>query len=313
MNRDAPGVSASIQHLVIESAALIAPCRYRKEWLLKWNSELWYVRHEASAGKDIWWFCLGAFGDALSTRRDCPKESVVSTFNSPLSCVTLLSSLALLFFLATLLLPAARHTLLLDLHTKSSLYWLHSWTGVSEFPPNHVDQQIVIFRLTFIFAFAILPAVTTLRFGVNTRSSSPRSRLSRFRGLAFFMLKVVLISLLVYFAALGLRYLLVPAGGAFVQEIASLAGFVLSLRWVFNDQRQRCPTCLYHLDNPVRIGRPSWILLDWNRLECLCPKGHGVLCVPAESVSGSFEQTWISTDSFWSELLQNQSHAAGQS
>ena len=305
MNNDAPGISAFVQHLVIECAALIAPCPYRKEWLLKWNSELWYVRREASASKDVWRFCLGAFGDALWTRKHSSKESVGSVFNSPLSCVTFLISLALLSSLAAFLLPGARNTLLLSLHTKSSFYWLHSWAGVSESPPNPVDQQIVVFRLTFIFACAILPAVTTLRLGGDSGSSSLSSRLSRFRGLVFFLLKVVLVSPLVYFAALDLGYLFAPSGNCFIQVTASLAGFVLSLRWVFNDQRKRCPTCLYRLDSPIRMGRPSWILLDWNRLEYLCPKGHGFLHVPAESVSGSFGQTWTSMDSHWNEMLQS--------
>jgi hypothetical protein len=304
MNNDTHGISACVQHLVIECAALIAPCHYRKEWLLKWNSELWYVRREASASKNVWWFCLGAFGDALWTRQHSSKESVGSMFNSPLSCVTLLISLTLLSSLAAFLLPGARNTLLLNLHTKSSFYWVHSWAGVSESPPNPVDQQIVVFRLTFIFACAILPAVTSLRLGGDSGSSSPSSSVSRFRGIVFFSLKVVLISLLVYFAALDLGYLFAPSGNCLIQVTASLAGFVLSLRWVFNDQRKRCPTCLYRLDNPVRMGRPSWILLDWNRLECVCPKGHGVLHVPVESISGSFGQTWTSMDSYWAGVLR---------
>jgi hypothetical protein len=92
--------------------------------------------------------------------------------------------------------------------TESSFYWLHSWAGASESPPNPIDQQIVVFRLTFIFACAILPAVTTLRLGGDTGSSSPGSRLTRFRGLVFFLLKVVLISPLVYSAALDPGYLI---------------------------------------------------------------------------------------------------------
>ena len=305
MNGDTPAVSAFAQRIVIECAALIVPYPIRKDWLFKWNSELWYVRREASASKDVWGFCLGAFRDARWMRRYSPKESVPLNLDSPLNCLMFLISLALSSLLVAILLPGARNVMLLSLHTDSSFYWLHSWAGVSESPPNPIDQQIVVFRLTFIFACAILPAVTTLRLGGDSGSSSPGSRLIRFHGLVFFLLKVMLISPLVYFAALDLGYLSAPSGNCFIQVIASLAGFLLSLRWAFNDQRRRCPTCLYRLDSPVRMGRPSWILLDWNRLEYLCPKGHGVLHVPAESVSGSFGQTWTSMDSHWNEMLQS--------
>ena len=61
MNSDSPGVSAFAQQIVIECVALVVPEPSRKDWLFKWKSELWYVRREAPASKDVWRFCLGLF------------------------------------------------------------------------------------------------------------------------------------------------------------------------------------------------------------------------------------------------------------
>jgi hypothetical protein len=297
MNSDAPGVSAFAQQIVIECVALVVPGANRKDWLFKWKSELWYVRREAPASKDVWRFCLGAVRDARWMRRYSPREGGHLNLDSPLNCVMFLISLALSSLVVALLLPSARNILLLSLHTDSSFYWLHSWAGVSESPPNPIDQQIVLFRLNFVFACLILPAVTTLRLGSRSGARKLRSCLSRSRWLLFFLLKVILILPLVYFAALDLGNLFPTDGSVFIEAMVSLVGFLLSLRWAFNDQRNRCPTCLCRLSRPVRMGRPSWTLLDWNLTEYICPIGHGVLQVPAESVGGSPIQSWISMDS----------------
>jgi hypothetical protein len=297
MNGGTAGVSAFAQHIVIECVALVVPGSSRRDWVFKWKSELWYVRREAPASKDVWGFCLGVFRDARWMRRYSPKESVRLNLESPLNCVMFLILLALSSLLVALLLPGARNVLLLSLHTESSFYWLHSWAGVSESPPNPIDQQIVLFRLNFLFACLILPAVTTLRLSSGGGTRNLRSCLGRSRWLAFFLLKVILILPPVYFAALDLGHLFTTSDSVLIQSMASLVGFLLSLRWAFNDQRRRCPTCLCRLTLPVRMGRPSWTLLDWNLTEYMCPKGHGVLHVPAESVGGSSIQRWISMNS----------------
>ena len=289
-------LSSCSQHLVIECAGFITPCSLRKDWLCKWRSELWYVRREAPTSRDVWRFCLGAFSDAVWTRRYSSIKKVRFSIDSPFSCVMFLISLVLLSLLAAFLLPASRNILLMSLRTNSSFYWVHSWAGVSESPPNPVDQQLVIFRLTFMFACVILPAVTTLHLGGGSRGKSLYSCLIRSRWLAFLILKVMLILPLVYFAALDLGHLFALSCSCFIQIMASLVGFLLSLRWTFNDQRRRCPTCLYRLSKPLRMGQQSWTLLDWNLIEYVCPEGHGVLHVPAESISGYPVQHWISMD-----------------
>jgi hypothetical protein len=304
MNDRTALISAFAQHALIKCAALVVPWSRREEWLCKWDSELWYLRREAPDNRDVWRFCLGAFSDALWMRRHSPIENVRSRHESPGSCAVLLLSLALLSFLVALLLPGARNILILSLHTESRFYWVHSWAGVSESPPNPIDQQVVLFRFTFMIAWLILPAVTTLRFGTENREKGLAWRFITARRFAFLLLKIMLILPLVYFAALDLGYLFAPRGNLFIQRMTSLAGFLLLLRWTFDDQRRRCPICLCCLCMPVRIGRPSWALLGWNLTEYMCPKGHGVLHVPAESVGGSSIQRWISVDSSWNEMFR---------
>ena len=295
-------LSSCSQHLVIECAGFITPRSLRKDWLYKWRSELWYVRREAPASRDVWSFCIGAFSDALWTRRYSSREKVRLSLDSPLNCAMFLVSLSLLSLLVAFLLPGARNILLLSLHANLSFYWLHSWAGVSESPPNPIDQQLVIFRLTFTFACLILPAVTTLHLGDGSERKSLRWCLIKSRWLAFFLLRIMLILPLVYFAALDLGHLFPSDGSWLIQIMTSLVGFLFSLRWAFNDQRKRCPTCLRRLSKPLRMGRQSWTLLDWNLIEYMCPKGHGVLHVPAESISGSPIQHWISMDSMPAKL-----------
>jgi hypothetical protein len=291
------------QHLVIECAGFITPRSLRKDWLCKWRSELWYVRREAPASRDVWRFCLGSFSDALWTRRYASREKACFNLDSPLDCVMFLISLSLLSLLVAFLLPAARNILLLSLHANLSFYWAHSWAGVSETPPNPIDQQLVIFRLTFTFACLVLPAVTTLHLGNGSERKGLHSRLIRSRWLAFFLLKIVLILPLVYFTALDLGHLFGSSSDCAMQILGSLVGFLFSLRWAFNDHRKRCPTCLGRLSKPLRMGQQSWTLLDWNLIEYMCPKGHGVLHVPAESISGSPVQRWISMDPIPGKLL----------
>ena len=75
---------------------------------------------------------------------------------------------------------------------------------------------------------------------------------------------------------------------------ATLIGYVLAFRWVLIDQRRRCPVCLQLLINPIRIGQPSHIMLDWYGTELMCSKGHGLMHVPETPTSSYSTQTLAS-------------------
>jgi hypothetical protein len=72
-----------------------------------------------------------------------------------------------------------------------------------------------------------------------------------------------------------------------------LAGFLLALRWTFEDQRRRCPECLRRVTNPVSFGCLSHTLLDWHGAEFVCPEGHGMLQVSATAASPYAPLHWV--------------------
>jgi hypothetical protein len=77
-----------------------------------------------------------------------------------------------------------------------------------------------------------------------------------------------------------------------------------AVRWIFEDQRQRCPVCLRLLANPVRIGEPSRILLEWHGTELMCDRGHGLLYVPEWPAIWSRRQRWMDLGASWSGLFR---------
>jgi hypothetical protein len=54
------------------------------------------------------------------------------------------------------------------------------------------------------------------------------------------------------------------------------------LRGTMDSRRpaQPLPVCLRLLANPVRVGEPSRMFLEWHGTELMCLRGHGMLYVP---------------------------------
>jgi hypothetical protein len=75
------------------------------------------------------------------------------------------------------------------------------------------------------------------------------------------------------------------------------------MRWILEDQRRRCPTCLRLLAKPVRIGHASRTLLEWHGSEFMCLRGHGLLHVPEQPSIWPGEQRWLDLDPSWSGLF----------
>jgi len=82
-----------------------------------------------------------------------------------------------------------------------------------------------------------------------------------------------------------------------------LGACILTLRWVFTDQRKRCPVCLRLLTQPVRIGTPSETFLEWYGAESICARGHGLMHTSEASASYSREAQWLGLDASWSSLF----------
>ena len=104
----------------------------------------------------------------------------------------------------------------------------------------------------------------------------------------------------VLFGTFDLVPLIAPAG---VQPHAALVGYVLAFRWALRDQRRRCPVCLRPLTNPVRIGQPAHIFLEWYGTELMCPSGHGFLHIPEMPTISCRTQQWQPLDASWRSLF----------
>ncbi len=141
-------------------------------------------------------------------------------------------------------------------------------------------QPLAMNGFMLVLAMAILPVAASL--------SVPSKPL---RGWLLLAAKLTLITPAVFFGVFDLA----PLIGA-VQPHATLIGYVFAFRWALNDQRRRCPECLRLCGNPVRIGHPSYVLLDWYGTEFICPEGHGLLHVPQLSKASFSPQRWLRLD-----------------
>ena len=99
--------------VILLAAAVVVPKGLRQEWLDEWRSELWYVRETCSHWK-VFFFCLGAFRDALWLRHNCDgsDDSKPAWLESPMRCLLLLASLATIAVLLAFHLDGVRNTIL---------------------------------------------------------------------------------------------------------------------------------------------------------------------------------------------------------
>jgi hypothetical protein len=149
---------------------------------------------------------------------------------------------------------------------------------------------LVAFALGCIF-LVIIPSDSS---GGHLRRIGPR------RGL-FLAAKTLLVLPIVIFGSLDLASL----GGSLSLLYFDLAlfGSLFAVRWINADQRKRCPVCLRLLANPVRIGEPSRILLEWHGTELMCLRGHGLLYVPEWPAIWSGRQRWMGLGTSWGGLF----------
>jgi hypothetical protein len=120
------------------------------------------------------------------------------------------------------------------------------------------------------------------------------------RGL-FLAAKILLVLPIVLFGSLDLTSL-----GSSVSPIVLhmvFFGSLFAARWILADQRKRCPVCLRLLANPVRMGEPSRILLEWHGTELMCLRGHGMLYVPEWPALWSGRQRWMDLGPSWGGLF----------
>src|SRR3569623_1643264 len=90
--------------IILRAASLLVPGGQRAGWIAEWKSELWYIPLSHATA-----FCVGAFQDALWLRRNRPvsEQPTGIHLNSPLSCLALLTALAVsgIFFAFQVIAP----------------------------------------------------------------------------------------------------------------------------------------------------------------------------------------------------------------
>jgi hypothetical protein len=159
------------------------------------------------------------------------------------------------------------------------------------------DRSLGLFSAVlgfFTFACMLVAIVTSRSPGGHLRRTGPRRTL-------FLAAKALLILPIVAFGSLDLASL----GGSLSPLFFDIAltGSMFAARWMFADQRKRCPVCLRLLANPVRIGESSRILLEWHGTELMCLRGHGLLYVPEWPAIWSGRQSWMALGPSWGGLF----------
>jgi hypothetical protein len=247
--------------ILLRAASLLAPRHRREEWLREWRSELWYVPRDEALR-----FTLGAFRDALWVRRSRGGEQ-----QTPWQCLAMLTAIAAASLLLAVRLPGPR------------LAPLPRYLRASDLPAGCV--------VMLAFTCLMLPAIR-IAMGPN-RHAMPRA--GRLRRSLFLAAKIALLHpvMLCGFLVMNLISPVIP-----VANVAIMASWIWAFRWVLTDQRRRCPVCLQHLTEPVRIGTPSHTLLEWYGAESACSSGHGLLH------STETSSTWLRLDDSWRGLFE---------
>ena len=239
-----PYQSVSIYGVLLRSAALFVPPSQREEWLAEWQSELWYLRHDAGSAMifsaRVNWsalqFCLGSFRDALWLRRHDPNPTYYRLWlQSPTVGIILLV-------------------------IGAALAWsLALWESALQ--PPYMGSAFLQGQV-FILGAALLLVRISTPFGPDEYSETTDSsaREVRLRWWIFLGIKAALVLPIAFCGTLDLGPPLASTG---MSPHATLIGYFLGFRWVFRDQRRRCPVCLRLLTNPVRIGQPAYTMLEW--------------------------------------------------
>lgn len=275
----------AVQRILLWGVACSLPVFVRPEWLEQWNSEIWYVHSEGATRTDTWRFTLGSLNDAVVTRCEFPDESSYLV-HSPGMCLLTMVLLNVAMISFGLLLPLSRNILVAAFHAHPVLDIAHGGRDASP-----LYDQAVLIGFTFMTSLII----TVIRLGpqlLQGREQVRSTARGRIRAFSFFLAKLLLGIPLVDFATLTLSSMGTQEL-SLLQVDALLAGYIIFLHWAYTDQKLRCPACLKRLGNPVRLGRPAWILLDWNMQEYICPDGHGVMQIPAAPLMGQSTQEWI--------------------
>jgi hypothetical protein len=287
----APFRGSRLHLAILQAASLLVPGERRAEWLAEWQSELWYASRECDGEASglvldrgrLSAFCLGSFKDALWLRRNAPRPAGPAKrwLDSPRQCIGFLAALAAL----------------------SAVIAFLAWVGTQASASSvDIQESFAAFKFILIFGCSILPAFTSLSLGELPGQGKVIAWTESVRRLVFLAAKVLLILLVLYCGSLILACNGVTFVPSILQIMGLLWGCTFALRWALNDQRHRCPVCLRLLAQPVWVGDRSRYFLEWNCIELVCPRAHGLMYVPERPASWFSTQRWLCLDSSWRGL-----------
>ncbi|HEY1809839.1 MAG TPA: hypothetical protein VGG42_14840 [Acidobacteriaceae bacterium] len=178
--------------------------------------------------------------------------------------------------------------------------------------PSLLGQPLAHVLLVFFLACIALPATLPLSLSEAPvrRGHLPRATFPR--RAAFLAAKLALVPPLVLLSSIALTWgpAFSPNTAFLIQFVTGVPTLLFALRWLFHDQRQRCPECLRRLSNPARVGQASRNFLAWNGTELLCVRGHGLLHIPELPTSWFSTQRWLALDASWLCLFADPSGAS---
>ena len=262
---------------------MLVPASKREGWREEWVAELAYLLHQSPGAAQQ--HAKGLIADALAMRWiGIVNRWRVIDWRSPEICLCMLFSIFALLSAVGTSQPALRHLVFSrwGAFTSASFLILAVFT---------VPSTIVVSRFGACDAYE----------GV---AASNRRRIARW---AFLGGKLSLVVLSSYVLAVELTHPLYRWIGVLANFFLMVFGMlfnVIAIGWAFNDQRERCPTCMRLLHSPARMGQPSWSLLASNATEEMCDQGHGLLHQPQWQTSWFNNARWLQLDRTWRGLFR---------
>jgi hypothetical protein len=262
---------------------LIPPAK-RADWMKEWQAEFWYLRHgqldtrtRMSGVVETLSLTRGVVADAAWIGMHSLRES---KRGSAQSCLVQLA-------LSCVVCGAVE------------LLYEGSWRSLGDAFFRYFADRFMLVALPAIFvALATMPR-------------RPRKcRQARINGILLaqglwnlFLTAKVAFSLILGFLLCVLVSIPVSRAlghnGDWIDVMFSTVVLTTSLRLALDDQKHRCQRCLRLLCQPVRVGPPSYNLLDWNGTELVCADGHGSLQVPEMQGSWCWYDLWVEVDPKW--------------
>jgi hypothetical protein len=269
-------------------ASRLVPMARRPDWTREWRAEFWHLRHSngtlprrRQTALDVLSLAWGMVADAAWVGMHTLHEQNQGTAQWCL------------------------YQLALACTGCAAAAWIYEGSGhalIAAF------TQYFLHRFMLVLIPAIFVAIATMprRPRKCTRGHAQLSGLlpAHMRWSLFLAAKIALSVLLAFLACVLVS---IPVrrvfghNGDWLDVLMSTMTVTASMRLALADQMQRCQRCLRLLRQPVRVGPPSYNLLNWSGTELVCAEGHGMLQVPEMQGSWCWYDLWVEVGQDWGQ------------